>query len=93
MRGKCAGGSHLLSEMKVVSFMELLNVIFWEQVHHYFHSRAQAVFITLHYLSLTGPSWLQLWGCSPKGCVTALLCWQDSTPETNTDFCVLSFPA
>ena len=44
---------------KVVSFTKLPSVIFWEQVHHYFHSRAQAVFITLHYFSLTGPSWLQ----------------------------------
>lgn len=59
MRGKRARGSHLLSEMKVISFTKLLSVIFWEQVHHYFHSRAQAVFITLHYFSLTGPSWLQ----------------------------------
>lgn len=59
MRGKRAAGSHLLSEMKVISFTKLLSVIFWEQVHNFFHTRAQAVFITLHYLSLAGPFGLQ----------------------------------
>lgn len=59
MKGKRAAGSHLLSEMKVISFTKLLSVIFWELVHNFFHTRAQAVFITLHYLSLAGLFGLQ----------------------------------
>lgn len=87
-RGNHAGGSHLLSEMEIVSFAELLSIIFWEQDHHHFTKRSQAVFITLYYFSWQGPL-----GCSLKRCVMTLLCLWYKSPETSTDFHVLSSPA
>jgi len=83
-----AGGSHLLSEMEIASFAELLSIIFWEQDRHHFTNRTQAVFITLYYFS-----WQGSLGCRLKRCVKTLLCLWDNSPETNADFHVLNFPA